>query len=278
MPPAAHPLYDAELAAFDRDGFVRLPAAFPREAAIAMQAEWWAELAALCGARRDDASTWRPRQLDLKGPKRAASQRAIETAHLKGAIDALIGADAWDWPKDWGRPIVTFPSGAPHEAWDVPQGWHWDGRSDWNVPRLTTLFVVACVGEMLSGGGATVVVAGSHRVVAERYDPLPADRRALGETWRRDRLMRDHPWFAQLSGHAPGPADRIGAFMGADGPLRVVELTGEPGDVYVCHPLLIHSPAPNCRDQPRMVRIKQQLLSREAQRLVKDETDRRSAS
>ena len=263
------PLSPAELAAFDRDGYVRLPAAFAREAALAMQSEWWTELTAVCGARRDDPATWRRSQLDLKGPKRAASQRAIETGRIKGALDALLGADAWDWPKDWGRPIVTFPSGAPLDAWDVPQGWHWDGRSDWNVPRVTTLFIVACVGEMLEKGGATVVVAGSHCVVVERYHELPPDRRALGETWRRDRLLRDHPWFARLSGHAPGPADRIDAFMAADRPLRVVELTGEPGDVYVCHPLLIHAQAPNCRDRPRMVRIKQQFLSREAQRRVK---------
>ena len=59
--------------------------------------------------------------------------------------------------------------------------------------------------------------------------------------------------------------------MDAGGDLRVVELTGEPGDMVFCHPLLIHSPSQNCRPTPRMVRIKQQLMGREARRLGREE-------
>ncbi len=48
-----------------------------------------------------------------------------------------------------------------------------------------------------------------------------------------------------LTGLAPSPADRIAVFMGTetivDGvPLRVVELTGEPGDMVFCHPVMVH--------------------------------------
>ena len=35
--------------------------------------------------------------------------------------------------------------------------------------------------------------------------------------------------------------------------LRVVEITGEPGDLYLVHPLIMHAPAPNCAAVPRMV-------------------------
>ena len=40
-----------------------------------------------------------------------------------------------------------------------------------------------------------------------------------------------------------------------DVPIEVVELTGEAGDVIVGHPLLPHTPAPNCGDRPRFMRV-----------------------
>jgi hypothetical protein len=111
-------------------------------------------------------------------------------------------------------------------------------------------------------------------VLIEGYAPLPAPFRGLGETWRRDRLMRDHPHFAALSGRTPVP-DRKARFVDGEGPLQVVELTGQPGDMVFCHPLLVHSGSPNCRTAPRMVRIKQQLMSRVAKRLGREEAAER---
>ncbi len=35
--------------------------------------------------------------------------------------------------------------------------------------------------------------------------------------------------------------------------LRVVEMVGEPGDVILMHPLMLHAASPNCSDVPRMV-------------------------
>ncbi len=37
-------------------------------------------------------------------------------------------------------------------------------------------------------------------------------------------------------------------------PVRVVELTGSAGDVYVTHPWVLHSIAPNANHTPRMMR------------------------
>jgi hypothetical protein len=73
-------------------------------------------------------------------------------------------------------------------------------------------------------------------------------------------FQRAHPSLAALSGHAPSPADRRAAFM-ADGVeiegirLRVVELTGEPGDIVFAHPTIVHCVSPNCGTWPRMMRI-----------------------
>ena len=270
----------SELEAFQADGFLRVPAAFARADAELMQAEWWAELAEVHGVNREDRSTWRQQRGDLKRPKTAPSQRLIETARVGGVIDALLGQGAWDWPRDWGRAIVTFPSGAPAEAWDVPTRlWHWDGPTAWNRQRLTTLFVVAFVGEVRPAGGGTLVLAGSPRLVLDQYEARPPAQRGVGETWWRDRLHRSHPWLAALTGCAASPNDRIGAFMRDGGEvdgarLRVVELTGQPGDMVFCHPLLLHVVAPNCGEVPRFMRIKQQLMSHEAQRLLEGEIEK----
>ena len=52
-------------------------------------------------------------------------------------------------------------------------------------------------------------------------------------------------------------------------PLRVVELTGEPGDMVFCHPLIVHCAAPNRGARPRFMRIKQQFLTLEGRRLLR---------
>ena len=52
-------------------------------------------------------------------------------------------------------------------------------------------------------------------------------------------------------------------------PLRVVELTGEPGDMVFCHPVMVHCAAPNRGDWPRFMRIKQQFLTHECRDLVR---------
>jgi ectoine hydroxylase-related dioxygenase (phytanoyl-CoA dioxygenase family) len=33
--------------------------------------------------------------------------------------------------------------------------------------------------------------------------------------------------------------------------VRVVEMTGEPGDVLLVHPMILHAPALNCSSSPR---------------------------
>jgi hypothetical protein len=76
-----------------------------------------------------------------------------------------------------------------------------------------------------------------------------------------------------LAGQAPSPAGRIAAFMDAETsvqgvPLRVVELTGEPGDMVFCHPLMVHCGAPNRGEWPRFMRIKQHILTHEGRKLV----------
>jgi hypothetical protein len=111
------------------------------------------------------------------------------------------------------------------------------------------LFV--CLDRVEPRAGATVVACGTHR----RIDAL---RRRKGPSWPgrsadvREALKREVPWVRELCSLRAGE-DREARFMRSDGELQVVELTGEPGDVWVMHPWILHAPAPNCGARPRMV-------------------------
>jgi hypothetical protein len=253
-----------QLQHFHDDGYVVLRNAFARQDALAMQDEWWAELSEVHGIERDDRSTWRRVLGDLKRPKRSPSEQRIATAKVRGAIDDLLGEGAWRIPADWGRALVTFPE--PGD-WDVPAGlWHWDSPVELHEELLNALFVVSFVGEVVPRGGGTLVLSGSHRLLRRHERTLSeAELRADAYT-RRELFYRSHPWLAALADLSAHTGGRIEAFMRTDADLegiasRVVELTGEPGDMVLCHPSIVHCVAPNRGAAPRFMRIKQQLMT-----------------
>ena len=53
---------------------------------------------------------------------------------------------------------------------------------------------------------------------------------------------------------------------------RLVELTGEPGDMVFCHPVMVHCGAPNRSARPRFMRTKQQFLTHEGRALFRNLT------
>jgi hypothetical protein len=270
MGPQLTALTSADIQRFERDGYVVVRQAFSREDALAMEWQWWRELEDAHNIRPDDRSSWRPITGDLKAAKRDPSQARILTERVHGVLDDLLGQAAWPLPRDWGRPLVTFPEPGP---WDVPTRlWHWDNLSELHLDRPRALFVVSFIGSVEPRGGGTVILSGSPRLLIEQERQLAADQRRVSITRLRDRFHRSHPWLMALTGLAPSPADRIAAFMDGETivegvPLRVVELTGEPGDMVFCHPLMVHCVAPNRGTRPRFMRIKTQVLTHEGRKL-----------
>jgi hypothetical protein len=120
---------------------------------------------------------------------------------------------------------VTFPS--PGTAWGVPTSdWHLDSQ-DLDLTMLTT-------------------PAGPHAASA------PVRSREV-----KAYLRTRHPWLRDLWQAHP-QADRMYRYLteGADVdgvPVRVEELTGEPGDAVIMHPRLLHVVAPNSLDTPRLM-------------------------
>jgi hypothetical protein len=260
----------SDIQRFERDGYVVVRQAFSRTDALAMEQQWWRELEDTHGIRTDDRSSWHQIAGDLKAAKRDPAQAKILTERVRGVFDDLLGEDAWPPPRDWGRPLVTFPGPG---AWDVPAGlWHWDNPCELHLERPRALFVVSFIGAVAPRSGGTLILSGSPRLLIQQERRLSAGQRHGSIAGLRERFHRSHPYLMALTGQAPSPADRIAAFMDGETmvegvPLRVVELTGEPGDMVFCHPVMVHCVAPNRGARPRFMRIKTQVLTREGREL-----------
>jgi hypothetical protein len=263
-------LTSSDIQGFERDGYVVVRRAFSPADGLAMEERWWRELENMHRIRSGDRSSWRQITGDLKAAKRDPIQASILTERVRGVFDDLLGKGAWSQPRDWGRTIVTFPEPG---AWDVPTRlWHWDNPCEPHLDRPRGLFVVSFIGSVAPRGGGTLILSGSPRLLIEHGRRMPADQsyRSGAGVW--ERFYRADPWLMALTGLAPSPVDRIAAFMDSetfvDGvPLRVVELTGEPGDMVFCHPVMIHCVGPNRGARPRFMRIKQQVLTHEGREL-----------
>jgi hypothetical protein len=256
---AAAALAAEERASFAERGWLRLAAAFPRDAALEMQQRMWTELHTLHGIVRERPETWFQPRATLRDAKRDPLQQVIASGRVLVAIGDLLGAVPWAPPKNWGIVLITFPDRTSHE-WTLPAaGWHYDFDLLDNASELRGLQVFAFVGDVAPRGGGTLVVEGSHRVLRRFACALSADERRADHQTLRRRALRHDPWLRALTGRDPQPPSRVEFFLGNAGdscgiPLRVVELTGEPGDVILCHPLLLHAAARNVARVPRFMR------------------------
>jgi hypothetical protein len=251
-----------EITSFAEQGHVRVAEAFPRDAALAMQEFMWEELQALHGIDRRDRATW-TRVLAGSGMNRSSAAPifdGIASPRLCGAIDQLLGPGAWSVPRGWGAFLISFPPGSP-SPWALPsRGWHWDGDAFRNLDGLNDLFVFTFYSEVRPQGGGTLAVSGSHRLLARFLRALPPDDPRKHANLRK-RFGSSCPWLAELTRGAADAAGRIARFMQTatevDGiPVRVIELTGAPGDAILCHPSIVHAVSPNRADVPRFMRAK----------------------
>ena len=202
------------------------------------------------------ATLWRKIEARPKSETRPAklSSRtgefdAMASPMVRSVFDEILGD--WEEPHHWGLPLASFHTG--EARWDVPhEHWHVDIGARPTDPRLARLFVF--LSPSRPGGGGTGYIAGSHRLVHALAD---AAGRALPSAQARKTLAARSPWFAALTSRPTGE-DRVRRFMNEGSelegvPLRVCEMLGEPGDVIVMHPLMMHAPMPNARATPRMM-------------------------
>jgi Phytanoyl-CoA dioxygenase (PhyH) len=221
-----------EIEGFVADGFVRLPEAFPRALAEECRAFLWQET----GLDPDDPATWTQPVIRLAGYGSEPFRRAARTPRLHEAFDQLVGPGRWV-PRDG---LGTFPIRFPHADDPGDAGWHMEGsytpegeHEYWLNLRsrgraLLMLFLFSDIGP---DDAPTRIKVGSHLDV-------PPFLQAAGEPGLS--------FFALCAA-----MDAAGKLDSPDRPLALA--TGRAGDVFLCHPFLIHSAQPHRGREPRFM-------------------------
>jgi hypothetical protein len=249
-----------DLAGFEQHGYVRLPEAFSRTDALAIQDFIWSQMREQA-IDRYDRSTWTAGAwAGLKD--NALLERGIAAPRLCEAINQVLGSGVWSVPERWGAFLITFPMGVS-QTWELTdQAWHWDNTLVNHFGQRTTgLFIFTLYSDIQPRGGGTLLVSGSHRLIEQFYHRLsPADQH-LKQKSLKSRFAQSQSWLAELTGLTYESNNRTQRFMKetteVDGvPVNVIEVTGKPGDAYLCHPAIFHAASPNHADVPRFMRVK----------------------
>lgn len=241
-----------------------MPGALPEDLVATMAARIWRALEERHGMHRHDSATWIAGGVRGIGDlNREPEFRPFGSPDIRSAIDHLLGKGDWQEPSTWGQILATFPS----EQWSwnsLFQGqvdvstitWHTDYPYNTPPTELSGVQMFGLLADLEPGGGGTLVVEGSHRVIQEfvldqSHETLQKMKRA------RLALLNSHPWFKSVSKAVSQPrpepwmAEQCAVIN--DIPVAVAELTGSACDVYFTHPWLLHAMSPNCNATPRLM-------------------------
>jgi hypothetical protein len=213
---------------FLRDGFVKIDGAFPASTAERCAALLWERT----GCDPQAPATWTKPVHRVGDMAQPPFVEAANTPVLHDAFDRLVGAGRWV-----PRPSLgSFPLRFPHEEEPDDAGWHIEGSylpegESWYFANLRSrdrallmLFLFTEVGEQ---DAPTRIRVGSHLDVP----PVLARHGEAGAS------------ILALSGELDAAT--------AHRPQALA--TGRPGDVYLCHPFLVHAAQPHHGTRPRFM-------------------------
>ncbi|WP_067698558.1 phytanoyl-CoA dioxygenase family protein [Nocardia jejuensis] len=222
-------LTDAQVQGFIADGFVKVEGAFPRELADACREILWRE----SGCDPDDPGTWTRPVIRLGEHGEEPFARAVNTPVLHAAFDRLVGAGRWFPRNSLGSFPVRFPAteSPGDDGWHLDVSFPGDDPTDyftWRVnlhSRGRALLMLFLFSDVTDDDAPTRISSGSHLRIARQLRHFDDDGATLG--------------------HLDFPA--------AIADLPVTLATGHPGDVYLCHPFLVHAAQPHRGHTPRFL-------------------------
>jgi Phytanoyl-CoA dioxygenase (PhyH) len=215
---------------FVRDGYVTVRQAVDADTAAACRELIWAAMGRR-GVRQEDRSTWTLLAAGMRGLSGEPFTAAYLAPALTAAYDELIGPGRWQPPVDIGESVVVrFPSedranvGYHIEgSYPGPAGEHWWVNVRSRARGLLALLLFTDVGP---DDAPTRLIRGSHLTVARFLAPYgEAGTDADAEFWHPSTLCRP-----------------------------VAHATGKAGDVFLCHPFIVHTATwPHRGTGPRMI-------------------------
>ncbi len=219
-------LSDGDIDRFIDNGFLLVQEAFPRSVADAGREV----LRELIGLSRHDPASWTQPLVRIEGSAAEPFRHASMSPRLLGCFDQLVGEGRW---VPSGTGMGTFPIRFPSEESSGDLGWHCDGSfGEWpfrlNVKSrgraLLMLFLFSDVGP---DDAPTRIRVGSHL-------DIPPVLLPYGD---------DGVDFLELAQRHFGPTEHR----------PISEATGKAGDVYLCHPFLVHAAQKHRGTQPRFI-------------------------
>lgn len=236
---------------YGRDGVLFVPGYFPADDIARMADAVWDDLRQRFGIDRNRPDTWTvERPGKFQKLVRSGAFRALGSERLFAIGDALLGPGAWEMPRRFGFPLVTFAAQVPERSRPL---WHTD------MPPSTCVGAVPCIRlftflePVLPRGGGTLFVAGAHRLAMEIAGRTPGQIVRSPDV--RAALKEEHPWFAKLFSLSDDEAARFmtdGAVLNGV-KVRVREMIGAPGDLVLMHPAMLHAGTNNLLPRPRMM-------------------------
>jgi hypothetical protein len=242
---------------FEARGVTWLRGAVDGDAVAEVCEQIWKALGENAGVDRDTRSPHqfqKPNAKATRALKKTGAFDLIYSEAVRASADTLLGHGQWGGTPSGPGLLLTLP-GQP--SWALPHKvWHFDYRCPGGREGLPGVQPFLCLDRVEPEGGGTLVVAGSHRLVA-RIQQAAGGEFAGKSADVRKQLSREVPWLRALFSLRAGE-DRVSRFMAHETEhegvsLQVVEFVGEPGDVILMHPWIVHSLSPNCSGRTRMV-------------------------
>jgi len=211
---------------FMADGFVKIEAAFDRELGLRCQQQLWRAVDLDPG----DPATWTEPLIRVPAMATPEFAASANTEVLTAAFDALVGKAHWRPLRGMGTFVSRFPSTeAPREA-----GWHVEASFyDAAGPRLSlrsrgrALLMLLLYSDVGRDDAPTAIRVGSHLAVPKVLAQYGSDGAA---------------WMSVCERVVPATEN-----------CEIVSVTGNIGDVYLCHPFVVHSGTAHRGTVPRFM-------------------------
>ncbi|WP_280441408.1 phytanoyl-CoA dioxygenase family protein [Nocardia brasiliensis] len=220
----------AQITAFIQDGFIRIPSAFPPELARQCREIIWPDT----GCDPDDPATWTEPLVRMSEYDAEPFRSAVRMPVLERTFDQLVGPGRWVRRSGLGSIPIRFPHADPpaDDYWHfegsyLPAGWRGHTWTNYRS-RGRALLMLFLLSDVTEVDAPTRIRVGSHLFVPRlllRYGEAGIDATRIEET----------------------------GVLAATADLPLTCATGSAGDVYLCHPFLIHAAQAHRGTTPRFL-------------------------
>lgn len=237
------------LQAWEQDGVLKITGLIPSEWFVYLRQR----MTEILGSAPENSAVWPNLEAGLLKPLGRDKQCVpLEIEAVKNAVDKLIGK-RWEYPKTGGGWFANAPRQLEKQYAPqlelVPRGtWHWDSRPDLHASEALWLFTPVI--DMLPDSGGTWLVAGSARLVTNFYKRLSPEQQGKPTKVVKQWFTDNHEWFKVLNSR-----ETLNQTNQAGDLVRLLNVSGQPGDVVLMKSLTIHSAPEYIGPGPRLCQV-----------------------